>query len=68
MMKEIKVQNKNCPKTCYQLSTSTVVNKWAKEVIKPELKTLKIPLKMNLQQQLIIDNWINTSNYIYNKT
>ena len=23
---------------------------------------------MNLQQQLIIDNWINTSNYIYNKT
>jgi len=23
---------------------------------------------MNKQQQLIIDNWINTSNYIYNKT
>ena len=23
---------------------------------------------MNKQQQLIIDDWINTSNYIYNKT
>jgi IS605 OrfB family transposase len=50
------------------LSTSTVIDKWEKEVIKPKLKTLKIQLKMNQQQRKIIDNWINTSNYVYNKT
>ena len=63
MMNEIKVK-----KTYFQLSTSTVVDKWTKKVIKLELKSLKFPLKMNKQQRLIIDDWINTSNYIYNKT
>jgi hypothetical protein len=32
------------------------------------MKNLMIPLQMNYQQKNIIDGWINTSNYIYNKT
>ena len=43
-----KALNNNYQKTCYQLSTSTVVNKWEKEVIKSNvIKTLKIPLQIN---------------------
>ena len=70
MMKEIKVQNKNCQKTYYQLSTSTVVDKWEEENINPKqiLKSLKIKLKLNNKQREIINEWINTSNYVYNKT
>jgi IS605 OrfB family transposase len=71
MMKEIKVQNKNCQKIYYQLSTSTVVDKWEEENInhqKQILKSLKIKLKLNNKQQKIINDWINTSNYVYNKT
>ena len=69
-MKEIKVQNKNCQKTYYQLSTSTVVDKLEEENINPKqiLKSLKIKLKLNNKQQKIINDWINTSNYVYNKT
>lgn len=64
-----KALNNNYQKTCYQLSTSTVVNKWEKEVIKSNvIKTLKIPLQMNSFQHNIINGWINTSNYVYNKT
>ena len=69
-MNKIKVQNRNCQKTYYQLSTSTVVDNREKEATKinNKVKSLKIQLKMNCQQQKIIDEWINTSNYVYNKT
>ena len=66
---EIKVQNKNSLKTYYQLSTSTVANKWEKEVTKPNLlKSLKIKLKTNRNQKNIFDEWLHTSNFVYNKT
>lgn len=67
----IKVQNKNLQKTYYQLSTSTVTDKWVKEVINPSnqlIKALKIKLKPSLYQREIIDKWISTSNYVFNKT
>lgn len=69
MMKETKVPNKNLQKTYYQLSTSTVVDKWVAEATEPKkiLKAVKIPIK---QSKMIsyINEWINTSNYVYNKT
>lgn len=72
MIKKTNLQNKNLPKTYYQLSTSTVVDKWEKEVIKETVpvlqKTLKVKLYLNKEQKTIIDEWINTSNYVYNKT
>ena len=70
MINKIKVQNRNYQKTYYQLSTSTVVDKWEEEATKlnKTQKTFKIPLLLNQQQQLIINDWLNTSNYIYNKT
>jgi putative transposase len=69
-MKEIKVQNKNSQKTCYQLSTSIVVDKWVKEATKQKklLKSLKIQINPSTYQRQILDEWINTSNYVYNKT
>ena len=66
---EIKVQNKNSLKTYFQLSTSTVVGKWEKEVTKQNLlKSLKVKLKVNVKQRKIFDEWLQTSNYVYNKT
>lgn len=68
-MNPIKVQNRNLLKTSFQLSTSTVVNKWINEVTPTELiKTVKIKLKPSCAQKIILDDWINTSNYVYNKT
>ena len=66
MMNKIKVQNKNLQKTYYQLSTSTLVDKLEKENI-PKLKTNKIKIKLNKEQLLIIKEWFNTCNYLYNK-
>jgi len=68
-MRETKVQNRNLQKTCFQLSTSTVASKWEKEVTEPNLlKTLKIKLKINRKQKNVLDEWLNTSNFVYNKT
>lgn len=64
----IKLQNKNSQRTYFPLSTSTVVNKWEGEVIPTNLlKSLKIKLKPSVIQKKILDAWINTSNYVYNK-
>ena len=70
-MKKINLQNKNCQKTFYQLSTSTAVAKWEKEAIKNTTiqKSLKIKLHhLTTKQKTIFNEWINTCNYIYNKT
>lgn len=68
MMTDTKALNKNLQKTYYQLSTSTVVNKWENEVTEQiKLKSLKIQLKPTLQQKKILNEWIKTSNYVYNK-
>ena len=66
MMNKIKAQNKNLQKTYYQLSTSTLVDKWEKENI-PNLKANKIKIKLNKEQLIIIKEWFNTCNYLYNK-
>jgi transposase len=64
----IKLQNKNSQRTYFPLSTSTVVSKWEEEVIPTNLlKSLKIKLKPSVTQKIILDAWINTSNYVYNK-
>ena len=70
MMKQIRVQNRNLLKTYFQLSTSTVADKWEKEATLPKelVKALKIKMKPSKQQRVILDEWINTSNYVYNKT
>jgi hypothetical protein len=69
MMTITKAQNKNSQKTCYQLSTSTVVNKWEKEaIVHAQLKNLKIQLKPTIYQRKVFNEWIKTSNYVYNKT
>ena len=68
-IKEIEVQNKNSLKTSFQLSTSTVAGKWVNEATNQNvIKALKIKLKLSRHQQEVIDEWINTSNYVYNKT
>ena len=59
--------NKSLPKTYYQLSTSTPVEKWENDDT-PILKALKLKLKINDNIKYIINEWINTSNYVYNKT
>ena len=66
---KIKVQNKNSQKIYYQLSTSSVVDKWEKENMgdKIILKALKVQLKPTSRQLKILNEWINTSNYVYNK-
>lgn len=68
-IKEIEVLNKNFQKTYFQLSTSTVVDKWVNEATDQNVtKALKVKLKPCYQQRIILDEWINTSNYVYNKT
>ena len=68
-IKEIEVQNRSSQKTYFQLSTSTVVDKWVNEVADQNVtKALKIKLKPCYQQRKILNEWINTSNYVYNKT
>ena len=75
-MNTINLQSKNSPKTFCLSSTSTAVAKWEKEAIATEikqpksvpLKTLKIKMKPSKQQRKIIDEWIHTSRFVYNKT
>ena len=65
----INVQDKILDKTYFNLSQSTVVQKWQDEVTKENLlKSLKIKLKVNSKQRQVFNEWFNTSNYVYNKT
>jgi IS605 OrfB family transposase len=68
-IKNINIQNNNC-NNYFDLSTSKIINNWKtkQNTVKYIKKTLKIPLQINQKQQIIIDEWINTSNYVYNKT
>lgn len=69
MTNKIKVVNKNSPKTCYQLYTSSAVDKWEKEVTDAKIqKTLKVKLQLNHRQKIIFNDWIDTYRYVYNKT
>jgi putative transposase len=66
-VKQINLQNKNLQKTSFQLSTFSAVAKWEKEATKEVIKSLKIPLKMKANKRIIIDEWMETSNRVYNK-
>jgi len=64
----INIQNEN-NKTYYQLSDSTVLNNFVNESTNSKvMKILKVPIQLNQEQQNQIDEWINTSAYLYNKT
>ena len=68
-IKEIETQNKNYRKTSLQSYISTRVDKWESENIKTiQEKTVRLHLKLNTQQKEIINEWIDTSRYVYNKT
>ena len=66
-MKTTKVQNKNWQKISCPLSTSTVVDKWVKESIKPVLKSKRVRIRPDDFQKQILRQWFKTSNYVYNK-
>jgi len=66
----IKVPNRNLPTTCCQLSTFTVADRWGDEATQEEktvLKTIQLRLRPTSAQKAIIDEHINTSNFVYNK-
>ena len=66
---QTKLQNKNLQKTFSQSFMSSLVDKWEKEVIPVvKLKTLKIKIYPNRDQIIILDEFINTSRYVYNRT
>ena len=53
---------------CFNLTSSVLADKWEKEVIPTEqLKSIKIQLKPNAPQKKILNEWIDTSRYVYNK-
>lgn len=60
------LESKNCPKTCCQSYISSTVSKWGPETIK--LKTIKIKLNPTLKQKQILNEFIDTSRYVYNRT
>ena len=64
----IKAPNKSLQKTCYQSLQSTVVNKWESENTEKEIvKCRKIRIKVTKEHTSVIDEWIHTSRYVYNK-
>lgn len=69
MKKFTRAQNRSLQKISYQLSTSTVVDKWVEENTQNhKLKNLKIQIYPTQNQRQIINKWIKTSHYVYNKT
>lgn len=71
MINEIKARSKSSQKTSSPLFTSTVADKWAREAMpegKEKVKAIMLKIHPNKAQQKVIDEWIHTSNYVYNKT
>ena len=69
-IKKLKVQNKNSQKTFYQSYIYSLAEKWEKESINNDdiiLKTRKIVIYPNKKQKEVLDEWFNTSRYLYNK-
>lgn len=61
--------NKNSPTTFFPSSMSFHVDKWANEAMPiADLKTVKIKLYPTKNQKKILDEFIDTSRYVYNKT
>lgn len=64
-----KVQNKNSQKISSQSFMSSLADKWEKEaIVTAKLKTLKIKIYPTQNQKKIINGFIDTSRYVYNKT
>lgn len=60
------LQSKNYQKTCCQSFISSTVGKWERDPTK--LKTLKIKIYPTKEQKKTINEFIDTSRYVYNKT
>ena len=68
-IRSIKLQNKSLPKTSYPSSTSSLVDKWEKESMPiVKFKTLKMKIYPTMEQKLLLDEFINTSRFVFNKT
>ena len=67
-IRRIKHVNKNSPTTCWPSSMSSHVAKWAKGVTPAaKLKTVKIKIYPTLKQKKILNEFFDTSRYVYNK-
>ena len=65
----IKLQNKNLQKTFSQSFTSSLVDKWEREAMPTvKLKTLKIKIYPTNKQKQLLDEFIDTSRFVYNRT
>jgi len=63
------LQNRNCQKTFSPSYMSSLVDKWEKDLMPTvELKTLKIRIYPTKKQKMIIDRFIDTSRFVYNRT
>ena len=61
--------NKNSQKTYWQSFISSHADKWENIVIPiVKLKTLKIKLHPTIEQKKILDKFIDTARYVYNRT
>jgi hypothetical protein len=70
MMIKTRVPIKSFPKTSSQSFTSFVAGRWESVAPKPEnaMKAIRIKISPNKNQKKILMEWINTSDYVYNKT
>lgn len=65
----IKHQNKSLQKTFCPSFMSSLVDKWESEVMPiVNLKTVKIKIYPTIKQKKIIDQFIDTSRFVYNRT
>lgn len=63
------LQNKNLQKTFSPSFMSSLVDKWEKDPMPiVSLKTLKIKLYPTQHQKKVLDSFIDTSRYVYNRT
>jgi putative transposase len=69
-MTRTKVPSKSFPKTCSPSFTSFVAGRWESEATKTvrAMKAIRIKIIPNQNQRKILLEWMNTSNYVYNKT
>ena len=63
----IELQNKNLQKTFCPLFMSSLVDKWENEVM-PTVKLKTIKIYPRLKQKQILNKFIDTSRYVYNRT
>ena len=68
-IKSTKLVNKSLLTTSSPSSTCFPIDKWESEVIQPaKLKTLKLRILPNLRQKKLLDGFIHTFRYVYNRS